>query len=298
MGVLDVLFSGQLLFAALLTGALYAIVAVGLNMVYGTMRLLNVAHGDLVMIGAYGAYWLFTGLKLSPLMAAPLVALSCMVLGVVLYRLLFAQLLRSTGDPVQLEARSLLLFFGLSMIIQNIMATLETATPRAYTYLVEVYRVGDVSMTGNRLAALVVALLVCLLIALFLRFSVFGLALRGVIERPDAARIVGVNVERVYLISVALGFGVAGVAGVLVSMMEQFSPFIGFPFTIAAFIVIILAGLGNIAGGLFAGLLLGVIEVYGVALTSPNLRSVLLYGIFVFVLIVLPRGIFARRSRA
>jgi len=298
MGVLDVLFSGQLLFAALLTGALYAIVAVGLNMVYGTMRLLNVAHGDLVMIGAYGAYWFFTGFGLSPLAAAPVVAVGCALLGLVLYRLLFAQLLRTTGNPVQLEARSLLLFFGLSMVIQNIMATLETATPRAYQYLEVVYRVGGLAMTGNRLAALLVALAVCIAVALFLRFSVFGLALRGVIERPDAARIVGVNVERVHWVSVVLGFGVAGVAGVLVSMMEQFSPFIGFPFTIAAFIVIILAGLGNIAGGLIAGLLLGAIEVYGVALTSPNWRSVLLYGIFVFVLIVLPKGIFARRGRA
>jgi len=295
MSVLEVLFSGQLLFAALLTASVYAIVAVGLNMTYGTMRLLNVAHGDLVMIGAYAAYWLFTGLGIAPLWSAIVVTLACALLGVLLYSGLLKNLMARAGGTARLEANSLLLFFGLSMIIQNVMVSVETATPRAYQYLSEIHRFGGLSMTGNRLAALAVAILACLAIAAFLRWNIFGLALRAVIERSDAARIVGVNVEQVHKVSLAIGFGAAGLAGVLISMMEQFSPFIGFSMTIAAFIVIILGGLGNIAAGFGAALILGLLETYGVALTSPTLRSVLLYGVFVLTLILLPQGLFRRR---
>jgi len=107
-----------------------------------------------------------------------------------------------------------------------------------------------------------------------------------------------VDVDRVQGLSFAVGFGSAALAGVLMSMLEQFSPFSGFPFTIAGFIVIILGGLGNVTGGLLAALLLGVIEVYGVALTSANLRSVLLYGTFVAALLIFPNGLIARRVMA
>ncbi len=297
MSFLEVVSSSQILFAALLTGAVYAIVAVGLNMVYGTMRLLNVAHGDIVMIGAYGAYWLFTSLGLSPIVSMFVVAAFCALLGAVLYKLLLKKMLGRPGDAARLEARSLLLFFGLSLLIQNLVVSLQTATPRAYQYLDHVYRFSDLAMTGNRILALGVALVLCLAIAAFLRWNIFGLALRAVIERTDAARIVGVDVERVHLISLAIGFGAAGVAGVLISMMEQFSPFMGFSLTIAAFIVVILGGLGNIAGGFAAAMILGAIETYGVALTSPNMRSILLYGVFVLSLILLPKGLFHKWLR-
>lgn len=296
MTVLATLLSGQLLFSALVAGALYALVALGLNLVYGTMRLLNVAHGDLVMIGAYVAYWMLAAFGWSPLGAALLVAVVCALAGLGLYELLFRPLLAARSSIVRIEANSLLLFFGLSVIVQNTMALSVTATPVGYQYLDDIYRLGGVAMTGNRIATLLVASAICAAVALFLRFNVFGLALQAVIERTDAARVVGVNVELVYRVSFSLGFATAGVAGVLVSMMEQFSPFIGFPFTISAFIVVILGGLGNVYGGFAAAFLLGVLETYGVALTSANLRSVLLYGAFVATLILFPQGLVARRA--
>jgi branched-chain amino acid transport system permease protein len=150
-------------------------------------------------------------------------------------------------------------------------------------------------MTVNRIAALAIAGGTCIAVALFLRRSVAGLAMRAVIERREAAHIVGVDVDRVQWASFVIGFGSAALAGVLMSMLEQFSPFSGFPFTIAGFIVIILGGLGNVQAGLAAALVLGVIETYGVALTSANLRSVLLYGCFVGALLLFPNGLFARR---
>ena len=139
----------------------------------------------------------------------------------------------------------------------------------------------------------------CIAIAALLGRSLLGLSMRAVIERREAATIVGVDVDRVQAISFALGFATAALAGALVSMLEQISPFTGFPFTIAAFIVIILGGLGNLVAGLGAALLLGAIETYGVALTSANVRSVLLYGAFVAALLLFPqRPLRAPRARA
>lgn len=295
--MIDTLLSGQLLFAALVTGSLYALVALGLNLVYGTMRMLNVAHGDLVMLGAYGAFWAFSLAGVSPLLVAPVVAAAGAALGVALYRGVFrAMLARVTPSTAgKLEGNSLLLFFGLSILMQNIAALAFTPNNRAYVYLDDVFRIGNVSMTVNRLLVLCVAGVVCAAVALFLSRHVAGLAMRAVIERREAASIVGVDVDRVQGLSFAVGFGTAALAGVLMSMLEQFSPFSGFPFTIAGFIVIILGGLGNVTGGLLAALLLGVIETYGVALTSANLRSVLLYGSFVAALLVFPNGLLARR---
>lgn len=295
--MIDTLLSGQLLFSALVTGSLYALVALGLNLVYGTMRMLNVAHGDLVMLGAYGAFWAFTLAGVSPLLAAPLVAAAGAAFGVALYRGLFRGMLaRVTPSTAgKLEGNSLLLFFGLSILMQNIAALAFTPNNRAYAYLDQVFRIGEVSMTLNRLVVLLLAGGVCVAVALFLSRHVAGLAMRAVIERREAAAIVGVDVDRVQRLSFAVGFGTAALAGVLMSMLEQFSPFSGFPFTIAGFIVIILGGLGNVTGGLLAALLLGVVETYGVALTSANLRSVLLYGSFVVALMFFPNGLLARR---
>ncbi|MEN9780580.1 MAG: hypothetical protein RL014_1728, partial [Pseudomonadota bacterium] len=249
--MIDTLLSGQLLFSALVTGSLYALVALGLNLVYGTMRMLNVAHGDLVMLGAYAAFWAFTLADVSPLWSAPLVAAAGAALGVALYRGLFRGMLAKVtpSTAAKVEGNSLLLFFGLSILMQNIAALVFTPNNRAYSYLGEVYRIGNVSMTGNRLLVLCVAGIVCVAVALFLSRHVAGLAMRAVIERREAASIVGVDVDRVQRLSFAVGFGTAALAGVLMSMLEQFSPFSGFPFTIAGFIVIILGGLGNVTGG-------------------------------------------------
>jgi len=298
--VIDTLLSGQLLFAALVTGSLYALVALGLNLVYGTMRMLNVAHGDVVMLGAYATFWAFTLAGVSPLLALPVVGAAGAALGLALYRGVFRGLLAQATPATagKLEGNSLLLFFGLSILMQNIAALAFTPNLRAYAALDEVWRIGGVAMTGNRLAALIVAGGCCIAAAVFLSRSVAGLAMRAVIERREAATIVGVDVDRVQRLSFAAGFGSAAMAGALLSMLEQFSPFSGFPFTIAGFIVIILGGLGNVMGGLVAALLLGVIETYGVALTSANWRSVLLYGTFVGALLLFPNGLLARRAAA
>ena len=295
---MELLFSGQLLFSALVIGAIYAMIGLGLNLVYGTMRLLNIAHGDLIMLGAYATFWLFTLAELSPIVSLAIAALGAAGLGAAAYFGLFRRQLEIPGPVERLEANSLLLFFGLSVIVQNLASLAFTGSPRAVPYLDQILVIGGVSMTASRLLALCISLALCIAVALFLRMNIYGLAIKALIQNRDAARIVGVRVERVQALSFMVGFGVAGLAGALLSMTEQISPFMGFPFTIAAFIVIIMGGLGNLAGGMFAGFLLGFVEIYGVVLTSPNARSIILYGVFVGVLLLRPQGLFGGRRMA
>ena len=291
---MDILLSPQLLFSALVLGALYGLIALGLNLVYGTMRLLNIAHGDLIMVGAYVAFWFFSLSGISPLVGLPLVALITAAIGLALYYLLFRFQLEGNQAVERIEANSLLIFFGVSVILQNIIALAFSNSPKAYRHLDDVYHLFGVSMTGNRIAALLVSIVLLIGVVVFLNRTLYGLSITALIQNRSAAKIVGINVARIQKLSFAIGFAVAGIAGALISMTEQISPFMGFPFTIAAFVVIILGGLGNIAGGILAGFLLGFIEIYGVVLTSANYRSILLYGIFVGVLLLRPQGLFGK----
>lgn len=290
--------SAQLLFAALVAGSLYALVALGLNLVYGTLRLLNIAHGDLVMIGAYVAFWMLSLLGMPPVFSLFAAAALCGSFGWLIYVGIFRKLLSTPALARRLEANSLILFYGVSVILQNGVSLAFTSTARGYQYLNEVHRFAGVAASGNRLMLLGVALVLCLGMLLFLRFHLFGWSLRAVIERRDAAAVVGVDVDRVQMATICTGFAIAGVAGVLVSMTEQITPFMGFPFTIAAFVVIVLGGLGNIFAGIVAGFALGFIETFGIAMTSATYRSILIYGLFVAVLLLRPQGLFGKAIQA
>ena len=292
------LLSGQLVVATLVLGVIYGLVALGLNLIYGTMRLLNVAHGEILMLGGYLSYWSFTLIGIGPLYSMFVGMALAGALGALVYHFLCRRVLSASKLVEQIEANSLLLLFGVSIILQNVVALSFTATARAYPYLDQIIPIGNFQVTANRLVVLVIGLAVCVACILFFRMSMTGLAIRALIQRPDAAALVGIDVERVRLISFSLGFGIAGLTGGLISMLEQISPFMGFPFTIAAFVVIILGGLGNLYGGLAGAFLLAVIEVYGVALTSASMRSILLYGVFIGILVWRPHGLFGVRGAA
>jgi branched-chain amino acid transport system permease protein len=292
--MIDVLFTAQLALAAVAAGSIYALVATGLNLVYGTLRLLNVAHGDFVMIGAYLAFWVFTLGGFGPALSIPLATMLGIVLGLATYKGLVAALTRNRSRTERLESNSLLAFFGISIVLQNGAALLFTNNIRAYRYFDQVITIGTTSMTGNRLLALVISTLVALATAAYLRFTLFGLATRAVIQNRDASSIVGINLPVIYLVSLCLGFSLACVSGVLVSMMEPISPIMGFGYSISAFVVIMLGGLGNLFGGILAAFVLGIIETYGLAFAGSNYRSLLVYGIFILVLILRPEGLFGK----
>jgi branched-chain amino acid transport system permease protein len=295
---LSVIFSAQLLASVLVLASLYALVAIGLNLVYGTMRLLNVAHGELVMLGGYVAYWAFAQWAISPLLAALAAMAIAAAGGALLYIAVIRRLFRSPSLLARIESNSLLLFFGISIIIQNVTALAFTANSRGYSYLDQVIEIGDARITANRLATLAVAGVASLACALFFRYARSGMAMRAIIQQRDAAALVGIDVDRINVQVFALGFALAALAGALISMSQQISPFMGFPFTVSGFVIIILGGLGNLTGSIFGSLILAAVEVYGVTLISPSFRSILVYGVFIAALLLRPQGLLGRSIKA
>jgi branched-chain amino acid transport system permease protein len=296
---LSVLLSGQLLASVLVLASLYALVAIGLNLVYGTMRLLNVAHGELVMLGGYVAYWGFVRFGISPLLSALIAMALAALAGALIYIAVIRRLFRSARLLQRVESNSLLLFFGISIIVQNTAALAFTANNRGYQYLDNVVVIGDARIAGNRLAALVIAAIACFACVLFFRYARSGMAMRAIIQHRDAAALVGIDVDRINVQVFALGFALAALAGALISTTQEISPFMGFPFTVSGFvIIIILGGLGNLTGSIFGAVVLAAVEVYGVALMSPSFRSILVYGVFIAVLLFRPQGLLGRSIRA
>jgi branched-chain amino acid transport system permease protein len=290
--------STQLLIAALVAGSVYALIALGLNLIYGTMRLLNVAHGEVVMIGAYVAYWGISLFSLGPLVSALVAMPLAAAFGALIYLGLFRRAMRSTEFMERIEGNSLLVFFGVSVILQNVTSLLFTPNQRGYRYQDEIVHVLGAVVPVNKLIVLVIAGAVCIAAVVFFRRSTLGLAIKALIQQREAAALVGIPLARIELTSLCLGFAAAGLAGVLVSMTEEISPFMGFPLTITAFVVVILGGLGNVLGSLLGGLLLGVLETFGVALTGPSYRSIMIYAVFIGVLLLRPQGLLgAGRTR-
>jgi branched-chain amino acid transport system permease protein len=295
---LGLIFSGQLLASVLVLASLYALVAIGLNLVYGTMRLLNVAHGELVMLGSYIAYWGFARFGISPLIAALLALITGAAAGALVYIGVIRRLFHATRVLARVEANSLLVFFGISVVIQNVTALAFTANQRGYSYMDEILVIGDLRIEANRVIVLAIAAAACTACALFFRYARSGMAMRAIIQQREAAALVGIDVDRINIQVFALGFALAALAGTLISMTQPISPFMGFPFTISAFVIIILGGLGNLTGSIFGALILAAVEVYGIALISPSFRSILVYGVFIAVLLLRPQGLLGRSITA
>jgi len=287
----------RVLIMGLTIGAIYALIAVGLNLVWGTMRLLNIAHGDLIMLGGYTAFWFLTLLGVSPLLSALVAAIGCAAIGLIVYKVLYSTSLREVKSLQSLEGSSLLIFFGILIIIENIACLSWGADLRGYAYLRSSVAILGVPVQLNRLTASLVAIAVCLAFYIFLQRTLFGKAVRAVIQDKDATHLVGVNTDKIYIFCFGTAFAMAGLAGALISMFYTVTPFMGLPYTMMAFVVIIFGGLGNVLGSLIGGLLLGLITTAGVAMTTPGYAFIIQYLLFILIILFMPQGIFGRRIR-
>jgi branched-chain amino acid transport system permease protein len=252
----------QLLVFGLVWGGLYALIATGLNLIFGVMKILNIAHGELLMLGAYVTFWLFSLWGVSPLLSIPVAALAMGLLGVVIQKLLIDPITARSRTPEGFENATLIVFFGVLLILQNVAMLLWSADYRSVSYLTEPVSLGGVSVAANRLVALAVALVVTALMYLLLQFTLTGKAIRAVSQDRDTAKLMGVNVKRISLIGFGLGAAIAGVAGALASTIYVITPTIGLLFTIKAFTIMVVGGLGNQFGILLAGLALGILESF------------------------------------
>lgn len=287
----------ELIASGLITGGIYALVALGLNLQYGLMRILNIAHGEFLMLGAYLTWMAQSALGVSPLLMVPVAFVALMALGLVVHRLCFRRLTATSPNLDVFEARGLMVAFGLMFLVQNFASWMWGGDLRGYDYLADPVKIGDAQFAGNKLLVFGLALVISVALILLLRLTLLGKGVRALMQSPVGARLVGIDTQRLHPLMFGIGLGLSGVAGSLLSMAYTITPSMGEPYTVTALIVITLGGFGSMSGALAGGLLLGVVEALGMYYTSPSLKALLSYSVFIAVLLLRPEGLFARKGR-
>ena len=285
----------ELIASGLITGGVYALVALGLNLQYGLMRILNIAHGEFLMVGAFITWWAQSELGVSPLLMIPVSFVLLMGLGLLIHRAVFRRLTRTSAHLDIFEARGLMVSFGLLFLVQNFAQLLWGGDLRGYDFMADPVKVGGAQFAANKLLLLALALAISAALIVVLKTTLYGKGVRALMQSPTGAQLVGIDTERLHPLMFGVGLGLSGVAGCLLSMTYTISPSMGEPYTVTALIVITLGGFGSMGGALVGGLALGVIEAVGMHFTSPSLKSLLSYGIFIAVLLFRPNGLFARK---
>jgi branched-chain amino acid transport system permease protein len=286
----------QNLISGVLVGALYGLAALGLSLVFGVLKILNVAHGELIMVGGYAAFWIFNLYGIDPFLALALVMPILFVAGWLLHLGLFRSLVHF--DEEQRIKNSLLIGFGLTLVLQSLAIQLWTADERSIT---TGYATVSLSLLGLRLpvirlAGLVIALIAVVGLELFLNRTYWGKAIRATAENWQTAALTGISIQNTYLLTFSLGAALAGVAGTLISVGFSVSPAIGLQWTLKALIVIVLAGLGSMIGVFLGGILLGVTESLSAYFFGGQYRELVGLIIFLIVLSARPQGLFGGRQ--
>jgi branched-chain amino acid transport system permease protein len=286
----------QQLILGLLVGALYGLAAAGLSLTFGVLRVLNVAHGELLMLGGYGTFWLFTLWQIDPFVSVFYVTPAMFALGLLLYWGLF-QFVVKANEEVRIK-NSLLIGFGLTLIFHTLAIRFWTADERAVTtaYAGGVVRVGVFAVPVIRLISLLLAFVVLTGLHFFLAKTRWGRAIRATAEDWEAAALMGIPVGKTYLLAFALGTALAGIAGGLVSVSYSISPSIGLEWTLKALIVVVLAGLGSLFGSLAGGILLGLAEATSVVFLGGPYREMVGLVLFLIILLFRPQGLFGGRG--
>ena len=272
---------------------LYSVIALGISLVFGVMRYLNIAHGSLIILGSYGSLYLFR-FGLDPFVSVPLLMVLLFFAGIVLFKLLYSSFV-SLVEGLRIQ-KSLLVSFGLMLVIDNGATMIWTSDEKSITPFYsgrsfELFSGCHVPLIG--LAGGVLAILVILALHLFFSRTYFGKSVIAVSQDPEAASLMGVNVKRAFLISFGLSVCLGAIPSALVGL-QAFSPSAGIQWFNKGIIVVMLGGLGNIYGVFPAGLFLGVVEAVSVFFFGAPYREITGLAIFVLVLILFPRGLFGR----
>jgi branched-chain amino acid transport system permease protein len=286
----------QNLVFGLLVGGLYGLAAVGLSLVFGVTKILNVAHGELLMLGGYASFWLFTLYGVDPFVGLPLSVLILVLLGLFLYKGIFGRMTK-LGEERKIK-NTMLVGFGVGIVLQNVAQRLWTANERGITtaYSSSVFTVGDVRFPMVRVASFLIALFVLVALHLFLKRTYLGKAIRATVQDWEAAALLGISTDRVYLISFLLGTGLAGLAGGLVSVGWSIMPTMGLQWTLTSLIVMVLGGLGSFVGTFVAGVLLGITQSLTSFWLGGAYREMVALLLFLLVLILRPQGLFGAKE--
>lgn len=288
MGFLNNLINGISL------GSIYAVIALGYTMVYGIAKMLNFAHGDVIMIGGYVVFLSMSALNLPPWIAIVFAIIVCTLLGIVIEKIAYKPLRRASSLAVLITA------IGVSYFLQNIALLLFGAQPVSFTSVVSVPKIslagGQLTISGEAITAIVVSLLIVIFLSLFINKSKPGRAMLAVSEDKDAAQLMGVNVNRTISLTFAIGSALAAVAGVLLcSAYPTLSATTGAMPGIKAFVAAVFGGIGSIPGAMIGGIAIGIIEILSKAYISTQLADAIVFAVLIIVLIVRPTGILGKK---
>ena len=285
--ILDVVIAGLLL------GGIYALIAVGLSLQYGVARVLNIAHGEFIMLGSFITWSLYTTFGINPLVSLVICGPTVFLIGFLLYSTVFTRLRTLSRSPGAHEGNSMLACFGLLFIIQNVAILIWGADIKGYSFLAFPVNLGGAKFAANRLITLGFALVIGFIFYVFLAHTRLGKAIRASAQDPEAAGLMGVNINHVLALCFGFGALLAGLGGSLVSISYKIQPTMGLEYTMIALIVIVLGGLGSIPGSFIGGLLLGLVGSI-VTYLQPGLSMVAYYVIFMLLLLAKPTGILGK----
>jgi branched-chain amino acid transport system permease protein len=276
----------------LLTGMVYGLMALGLSVIFGVMRVVNFAHGEMMVVGMYLAWLLFERAGIDPLLAVPLVAAALFAAGYGLQRGLINPFINVA------EHMQFMLLLAVSIIIVNL--CLLIAGPDTYgvqvDYMFDSYALGPFTFDAVRVYAALATMAIAFLLYLFFTRTRIGKSIRAAADNHTGALVVGLDVPRLYALTFGVGAACVGAAGALMILVVQAQPFLAIDYTLLAFVIVIVGGLGSMPGALAGGLLIGVSESLAGLLIQPSLKSVFSFGLLILVLLLRPQGLFARRG--
>ena len=282
----------QLIVSTLLLGGIYALIAVGLTLIFGVMRVVNFAHGEFLMLAMYAAFWSFSLLHLDPYLTLVLALPVFFAVGHASYQIVMRPVIHASHN-VQVFTT-----VGLSIALQNLALVLWTADSQFIrtSYYAAVLRVGAAAFNVAQLVAFAVAVLFTAALFAFLRWSYTGKVMRATAQDRQASALMGIDTDRVYAITWAVGLTCVGVAGVLLAPIYPVYPTVGLQFVLIAYVAVVLGGLGDMAGALLASLVVAAVEVVGSYTIGTAWKEVLYLGLFLGILVLRPAGLFGQRG--
>jgi branched-chain amino acid transport system permease protein len=288
--LIDIVLAGAVL------GGMYALVAMGLTLQYGVARIMNLSHGESLIAAAFGGLWGLTAFAVSPLIGLLVAIPLGFAVNWLLYQIVLMPLVKRAKNRAMLEVDSILATFGLLFVVQGVMLVAFGGQFNTMNYLSIPVNVLGSNVALNRLIALLFAAIIGTALYLALTRARYGTAVRAVAVDPVAAQLVAIDVRKASAFAFALGGALAAAGGVLIAMFTTFTATMGVVFTMKALIVVIMGGVGNIAGALVAGLMLGLAETAVARLVDPGLTIAVTYALFLAVLLWRPTGLFGRAA--
>jgi branched-chain amino acid transport system permease protein len=289
---MDFTFVVQSLLNGLLIGGVYSLVAIGLTVIFGVMKIINFAHGALMMLGMYATYWIATLLQLNVYVTIVFVLPLLFLVGVLFQKFLISPIMNAPGH------NQLFLTLGVMLFLQNMAVFLWTPDFRILktSYANINYYIGDISISLVHVLAFLMALLFSGLLYIILHKTDLGRAIRAASEEPVGAQLMGINIKRIYWITFGIGSACAGVAGTAITPFFPIYPYVGDIFVLTAYVVVVLGGMGSVFGAFVGGLIIGMADSIGAMILPGSMKSVLSFVIFIMILLFRPTGLFGRQN--